>query len=471
MKRYIIIIIAIITCLVYLSGCESWLDVSPKSTLKKEDLFKTEQGFLDVLQGVYINLVNDKLYGQELSYGFIDVLAQYYDNIPATPQHTYNSAAKYDYSQAKVKSLIDGIWSDMYNAIANCNVILDNIDKDTTIFTENNYKRIKAEALGIRAFLHFDLLRMFAPAYSNATKGQTGIPYVDKFTNVKIPFSSIETVCQRIDQDLEQAKGLLHDFDIMGPVDETLNGVGIYPVNDRKAWMNYYAAVALQARLYQWMGNRSEALERVEELITDHAKTKISWAQSTQFYYYYYANERIFGLFIVLDPYMKAKIAEDFDITTANSTNILKVSLERTMELFETSSGGASDWRYLEWMSKTDDNYIIKYNAALGIQIMKIPEIYLIAAECNLDTDPEKAKEYLDELRTHRGLLPLSENADLAAELHKEYRKEFLCEGQMFYYYKRMGYQYIPYWGEPAGNNIYVLPIPENEIEFNNPTL
>lgn len=274
MKKYKTIIISAISFLVFLSGCEEWLDVSPKSTLKKEDLFKTEQGFLDVLQGVYINLVSDKLYGQELSYGFLDVLAQYYDNILSTPQHIYNNAAKYDYTHAKVQSLINNIWANMYNVIANCNVILDNIDNDTTIFTGNNYRRIKAEALGIRALLHFDLLRMFAPAYSQATKGKPGIPYIDKFTSVKIPFSTVETVCQRIDQDLGQAKNLLHDFDAVGPVDETSMTTGSNILFQRKAWFNYYAAAALQARLYLWMGDKAKALDRVEEFMTEHAKDK-----------------------------------------------------------------------------------------------------------------------------------------------------------------------------------------------------
>ena len=460
-----------IATLFVLAGCEGWLDVSPKSTLKKEDLLKTEQGFLDVLQGVYINLVSDQLYGKQLSYGFLDVLAQYYDNIPSTPQHNYNYAAKYSYTSSNVKSVIDGIWSNIYNAIANCNVILDNIDNDPTIFTENNYNRIKAEALGLRAFLHFDLLRMFAPAYGEVTKNQPGIPYIDKFTNKRIPFSSIEIVCQRIDQDLEEAKVLLHSFDPMGPVDVSVNSTVDYPVSDRKAWMNYYALVALQARLYLWTGDKTKALERIEELTTGHAKTKIFWAQSTQFYYYFYANERIFSVYIVLNPYMTEKVSTYFDIATANSNNLLRVSLERTMELYETSSGGASDWRYLEWMSKTDDNYITKFNQLSGIPVLKISEAYLIAAECTLESDPQKSLDYLNELRVNRGLNPLTLTADIAEEIHKEYRKEFLCEGQMFYYYKRKGYQYIPYWGSEAGNNIYVFPIPDGEIEFNNPAL
>ncbi|MCK9305169.1 MAG: RagB/SusD family nutrient uptake outer membrane protein [Bacteroidales bacterium] len=122
-------------------------------------------------------------------------------------------------------------------------------------------------------------------------------------------------------------------------------------------------------------------------------------------------------------------------------------------------------------MSKTDDNYITKFNQLSGIPVLKISEAYLIAAECTLESDPQKSLDYLNELRVNRGLNPLTLTADIAEEIHKEYRKEFLCEGQMFYYYKRKGYQYIPYWGSEAGNNIYVFPIPDGEIEFNNPAL
>ena len=50
-------------------------------------------------------------------------------------------------------------------------------------------------------------------------------------------------------------------------------------------------------------------------------------------------------------------------------------------------------------------------------------------------------------------------------EVGKEYRKEFLAEGQMFFYYKRLDASRI----EGAGVNaqsIYVLPMPDTEIEF-----
>ncbi len=39
--------------LMSLSACNNWLDVSPKTELKAEDMFATEAGFRDALIGVY----------------------------------------------------------------------------------------------------------------------------------------------------------------------------------------------------------------------------------------------------------------------------------------------------------------------------------------------------------------------------------------------------------------------------------
>ena len=46
MKNMKIIIIALLTCLT-MSSCEKWFDVSPKSDVKSDDLFKDENGFWD----------------------------------------------------------------------------------------------------------------------------------------------------------------------------------------------------------------------------------------------------------------------------------------------------------------------------------------------------------------------------------------------------------------------------------------
>ena len=82
--------------------------------------------------------------------------------------------------------------------------------------------------------------------------------------------------------------------------------------------------------------------------------------------------------------------------------------------------------------------------------------MYLIAAEASGD------KGYLQTLRDHRVYVnyPLEENCDLAAEIEAEYRKEFMAEGQLFYYYKK--YDMTPNdWGYTIGR---VLPLPDNQL-------
>ena len=71
----------------------------------------------------------------------------------------------------------------MYNMLANVNNLLDNIDKRQSVFTGDNYNIIKGEALGLRAYIHFDLLRLFASA---ADLNKEAIPYA-KNLQIEVP--------------------------------------------------------------------------------------------------------------------------------------------------------------------------------------------------------------------------------------------------------------------------------------------
>ena len=46
-------------------------------------------------------------------------------------------------------------------------------------------------------------------------------------------------------------------------------------------------------------------------------------------------------------------------------------------------------------------------------------------------------------------------------------RREFLGEGQMFFQYKRLNTNILNVLNEvPASNEVFVLPLPEGEIEY-----
>ena len=89
-----------------------------------------------------------------------------------------------------------------------------------------------------------------------------------------------------------------------------------------------------------------------------------------------------------------------------------------------------------------------------------------MAAECYASQgNTQKAEELLNVVREKRGLYtPL---ADLTVgqvqdEIKKEYRKEFLGEGEIFYYYKRTGVTSIQNFSEMTDAD-YLLPYPDME--------
>lgn len=65
-------------CVVMLAtvSCNDWLDVEPKSQVKDKDLFSSETGFKEALSGVYSIMTQEYLYGKELTFGMLGVLAQ-----------------------------------------------------------------------------------------------------------------------------------------------------------------------------------------------------------------------------------------------------------------------------------------------------------------------------------------------------------------------------------------------------------
>ena len=45
-------------------SCQEWLDVSPSTEVKYDDLFSYKNGFKDQLTGVYTALCSEELYGR-----------------------------------------------------------------------------------------------------------------------------------------------------------------------------------------------------------------------------------------------------------------------------------------------------------------------------------------------------------------------------------------------------------------------
>lgn len=146
------------------SACSDWVDVSPKTDVKSEDFFTSEDGFKSALIGIYGRMTNTSLYGGHMTFNFMEKLVQRYDNNTDSKEVR---AKIYDYkNQSDPKNTLAAIWSAMYQDIANINNLLANLETNGgNIKTKGYWEMIKGEALGLRAFHYFDLLRMWGPIY------------------------------------------------------------------------------------------------------------------------------------------------------------------------------------------------------------------------------------------------------------------------------------------------------------------
>jgi hypothetical protein len=460
------------------AGCKKWIDVAPKTQVRDDKLFSTEKGFKEALNGAYLKMTETGMYGKEMTFGLVDVIGQMY-NLTSNAGGSYFEAQNYNYLHQINRPRIDRIWGNSYNVIVNINSLVDHLEKaDSSLFQSLNYRIIHGEALGLRAYLHFDLLRLFAPSFTTGADA-AGIPYVTTFGKQVTPKIAVKDVVQRILTDLNNAEALLvNDPLLTGEVITTAKDEG-YLMN-RNLRFNYYAVKALKARVHLWAGQQELALTNAMAVI--NASAKFPWiirgnitVADEAMKDRTFSTEHIFALHILK---MQDNMRPHLDTTRFNGDR-LTANDARMTEQFETGSAGATDFRYLFLQKRyTSPSPAFTFSAKFyqysgtpvsyqkRMPMLRISEMYYIAAEC----DPGNAAAYLNTVRQNRGITqPLPSDMtpeELNAEILKEYRKEFVSEGQVFYYYKRKNATTVPGVTGTFNAANYVLPLPQNEIEF-----
>ncbi|SUJ02720.1 SusD family [Sphingobacterium spiritivorum] len=450
-------------------ACNKWLDVKPQTEVSEAVLFENEQGFKDAMVGVYTQLGSRTLYGKEFTMGFIDVLAQNYSIY--LNDHNYYQAVTYNYLDAGIRDKINSFWKDSYKSIANINNLLRQIDQKKNVFAGNNYQIIKGEALALRAFLHFDLLRTFGPVPVGNPEG-IAIPYVREFDmNVK-PKLTLRQVTDECLIDLNEASKLL------GSDKKVYTAVADIYRSFTNNHMNYWATTGLMARIYLYRGEELMAYQKAKEVIDAKMFPFVTSAEISSSTYpnRTFSREHLFGLYVANLQNINAelfKASADKSILT-NSTYFIN-------SRFEITSGGSTDYRYV-FLWKTDGpsaaKYPVKYwsddiqATSLSTNIKRVPlirlsEMYYICAETS--TDNKEKIDFLNEVRRNRGLAALSKTLNPEAienEIFKEYKKEFYQEGQLFFYCKRKNKIQIDEYGPEVDDKVYVLPLPDDESEF-----
>ena len=466
---------------------KDWLDVTASNQIKAKDQFSQPSGYKDALMGVYIGMTQPTSYAKDMTWNLVDILSRQYNNLTAAA--LYYGAQEFAYKNTRTMAKVDALWKQQYNTIANVNGILDELNKNSGVLDKIDHSIIKGELLGLRAFLHFDLLRLYGDFnYANRPElaGKLTIPYVTTLSKDLSPQLSYQATFALMQKDITDALVLLKEDpvykEIARPDDyfADANRDGFY--NLRTQRMNYYAVKALQARVYTWQGsaqdlqNAALAAEEVISKFTAKLRNPSIPVGNDRIL----SSEQIFSLNVTAFANIIGNIFDGEKLVNADALVILRAPAE---SLFETSNPniGIPDIRFnslllLQTNGMTSQKYLYGPTSAYRnlMPLMKLPEMYYIAAEAYLNTNLAKSIEYLNKVRASRGILEdISSGADIVKvkeELKKEYRKEFISEGQLFFYYKRNGVTQIPGLSAQiiVDDRIYRLPYPDNEIEFGN---
>lgn len=462
---------------VSLTACQSWLDVKPVDKVLEQQLYESETGFKEALNGIYIELNQSSLYGGELMFNMVDILAQRY-NIPEVAKD--KNLVIYNYNDDDVKQRIDQIWETAYSLIMNCNILIANADKKQELFTGDNYAIIKGEALALRAMLHFDLLRLFGPVYKTHPD-DISICYNEKFAYSASDFLPASKVMSKVITDLQDAAKLLVNDPIItsGPL-ATDAPDGDNSLRYRNLRLNYYAVEALLARAHLYAGENQKALVIARELVEVQEKW-FPWikrenvmVESNKSRDFVFSTELVFAL----QNKQRADIFTKYFSPDVDATQILAPK----KEILESIFAGSDDWRYTSmWQVPTDGKLdyrcFYKYDKTEEsrahnylLPMLRISEMFYIVAETT--DDPDEAREVMNRIRKNRGLIPFEDHEQINMEetIAEEYVKEFFGEGQLFFYYKRLNIPQIPNGrgGEAVIMDAvkYCLPIPESEMDY-----
>lgn len=338
------------------SSCDSFLDVQPKGEVLEGDLLKDAKGFENALYGVYAKMGTAGLYGQNLSYYALDLMAQYYtsaNNEEAEP------LIQYDYKSTKVEDRFYNIWCEMYSNIAYANNVLEHLEH----FSPSDmqfYNIYKGEALGVRGFMHFDLLRIFSEQVTE-NEGADGIPYSTRFSLFAPDVLKAKDVYKRIISDLKSAEQLLDDEELYA------RPLRCQFPERQNIHFNLQAVQATLARVYLTEGVLDSALYYAQRVMQSPGLSLLDYTEiAGDMAGKLSSKETVFGIYSksFADPVIKI---------LHNSQTAYSLEMRYNIQQLYQVDGTGNDYRWSAWytyndvakdwkLDKLTDSYVLNNN-------------------------------------------------------------------------------------------------------------
>ena len=445
-----------------LQSCNKWLEATSSTQVSDITLFSSRSGFQDALCGVYISMGSEFEYGEMWTW-YVNDLA--YGPYAQQSSPLLTAIQNHDWNSNYVTPLTEGMWRAGYFSIANANKVLYELDEKPDIVSDRIERNLmKGELLALRAYIHFDLMRMFGLAQlKEADYEKYTVPYVTTYDKEPTPQKTYRETLTLLEKDLDEAILLLEEDPVRGNASAEFmanaNADGFWDARDKR--MNYFAAKALKARVLLFRGEPDAAAAQAREVIDETAAAGVvKWvdaeamtkATSNDVVDWTFSSEQLFALEVSgLQSLTDAMLFNT--LTTGASSIIIDKNISDITIFNPVIISASEDIRGPALMYKFYGNQYRPYkyynNSSYAPQyrnrvpMIKISEMYLIIAEAAAEKgDDAKVKEVLSEIRSHRGIQDVESSFfgfSLGMDtVFLEYVKEFIGESIGYYAARRM---------------------------------
>lgn len=449
MKKFIYLFF---TTLVVFS-CSDIINKEPLDEISPENLFQTESGYRNALDGIYGIMKKDFTGYNFCIYSIPEAIN---DDLVAgdatgfTFEGTNTDIYPLTYDATEFQT--EGFWRISYEAINNVNTII----KNARVSNLDNKNIFLAEALGIRAMLHYNLYRLFAKAY-NTNKSALAVPYrfeTDQLLDIKKRSTNEEFIKFVIADLLEAeviAENKVNSYKISKTAIQALLARVYHETNDFKNAIVYAKKALIDARYKlgtdaksieeQWQEDKSdEIIFRLRFVKSDGGYNAALLAIPVYSSYPYYVSNDLLNLY--------------------DKNNDIRFN-----SYFELHPSKPNTYYPKKHLSKRE---LTQFNQGISdLKLIRVPELYLILAESYDKTgDSGSALNNLNTLRNARGIGNYTGN-NLSTEILNERRRELAYEGFRFTDLKRLGLGFTRSDNTSLApkDNRFALPIPQLEID------
>lgn len=479
MRNKFIIFLFVTVGLIFTSSCSDFLDVVPRDEVSINQQFSTYQGTLQALNGAY-SQTEVILSGWPFVYADLQG-----GNISFTPNRTGSNQgiiaipsaleAIYNFNDQSVNSVFNSVYSGTYSVINNLNNILKFVDLLTDA-NEIQKNQVKAEALAMRAFLHFQLLQWYSQTYLfTPNASHLGIVYADRILIGGVDFPerlSVNESYEKVIQDYTKALSLFSD-----------NAASPGPVY---SYFNKINTKALLAKAYLYSNQNALALSTAQQVISE---SNVSLMPKNQYIAEWEkpnapVSEVLFELTAPLDATgsVVSSSVSEYYLFINNQVNYGRlVASGDLLEIFEQEDVRGNNFIEASLQVKVGENFenqpfyfTKKFQDNPGTLVMRLSEVYLIAAEAAARSQQNvNALFYLNSIRNRAGLNDAN-GVNLLEEIFMERRRELCFEGNLLYDIARFGKNITRNLGCISQvcnlnfpNPRFILPLPLSTIIIN----